>query len=199
MATHLSPEKVRDQLFWEGREGDLKNWFAYTCRAPHFHGHVMLAHYNQELMALVDRMKNGKRSIMTPDEARKTCECPTGFEKALLVVSRYLFNWACEYKTAEPYIVFSRMNIGREQFRVHIYPLSPGERDEASRLLRLDTGTIERGGLGYLVGLREREAEALETQYRVADPVAYTRLLNSTGVRDLTHQLRDIVNTQSGG
>lgn len=173
----LKTEDIHAQLFWEGRcdkekerYKGLENWFGFACRAPHLRGHVILAN-------------------------KKYCEnlnmIPEGFESAFNRVGSGLITCARGEKGADILLVFYRMNIAQEQFRVHIVPVSQCERELSSTCLQRRIKKDKKGGMVYFLGQREDKAEQRELEFDKLDDQGKKNLLKASGMTDFVHELRE--------
>ena len=171
----LKPEDVYAILFWEGscdnQDKYLEDWFAFASRAPHLQGHVLLANKNSD---------------------EDLNEIPKGFESAFNKVGSGLSKWSKEHKGEDIHLVFYRMNIERDQFRVHIVPVSKCEREIASRCLQERIKKDEKGGMVYFLGKREDRAERIELEFKKLDGKGTESLLKASGITDFVNELREI-------
>lgn len=170
-------EKITKQIFWIGREKDgkyLSNWYSYVCRSPQLHGHIILSY-------LKDHDIN---------------KVPKGFEKALNLNIDFLLEWSKKFKLGEYYPVFLRMNIAKEQFRVHIHPVSNKEINQSTQCLRARIPNSKgKGGFVYYLGQHEHDADRSEAEeYSKAEtPEAKEELMRKKSVIKVRDQLREIV------
>jgi hypothetical protein len=177
--TFLKPEAVCTQLFWDGgcdkQNKDLNDWFAFASRAPHLRGHVLLANKN---------CKNDLNKI------------PVGFESAFNRVACGLLKWAKEHKGKDIHLVFYRMNIEQDQFRVHIVPVSKCEMEISSICLQERIKEDEKGGMVYFLGKKEDAAERIELEFKKLkkkrDKKSIQSLLKAYGITDFANELRTI-------
>jgi len=167
----IIPKKIRLQVFWEGKEA-LAGWYSYVNRSPHLYGHIMLAF----------------------SDSSDLLHAPEGFEEALNKNIDFLLKWAEDHKAPDCLPVFYRMNIAKEQFRVHIVPISKQEIEEASNSLSARFPELQKGGFLYYLGKREHMAEYMEIKYRKSAGNGETerQLLSDSGIMTLVAQLREI-------
>lgn len=172
--------KFEEQIFGIGRERDgknLSNWYSYVCRAPQVRGHIILS------------------SIKDHDINK----APKGFEKALNLNIGFLLEGADEHKSKDCYPVFLRMNIAKEQFRIHIHPVSNKEINQSTRCLRKRIPkSKDKGGFLYYLGQHEHDADKSEAEEysKATSPEDYERLLRRKGIIKVSKQLREIVSAK---
>lgn len=165
-------QNVKTQIFWVG-EDENKDWYSYACRTPHLPGHIILAN------------KQGYSE-----------EAPSGFEKALNLNIGFLLDWAKINKAEDCYPIFFRMNIKREQFRVHAMPVSKQEIQEASRSLWARIPEIkDEGGFVFYLGQKENMGDRHSAEFnRVAgNQPATEKLMSEYGITKIVDQLQEIV------
>lgn len=169
--------KFENQIFWIDRERDAKdlsNWYSYVCRAPQLRGHIILSSLNKHHINKV----------------------PRGFEKALNLNIDFLLEWANKYKSKDCYPIFLRMNIRKEQFRIHIHPVSNHEINQSTRCLKARISqTKGKGGFIYYLGQHEHDADKLEAEEyaKAISPEDHEKLLRQKGIIKIRDQLRKIV------
>jgi len=173
-------QNVRTQIFWVGEETknkeDLWDWYSFVCRTPQLPGHILVAN------------------------RQGYCEkAPKGFEEALNLNIGFLLEWSQTKKAEGCHPIFFRMNTQKEQFRVHILPVSDKEIQEASRSLRARIPESKgEGGFVYYLGKREAIAERCLVKFNevAGDQTATEKLMHEYGILKVIEQLRDIVNKQ---
>ncbi len=173
-------QDVRAQIFWVGEEKKNKeklwDWYSFVCRTPQLPGHILLAN------------KQGYSK-----------EAPGGFEEALNLNVDFLLKWSQINKAQGCHPIFFRMNIEKEQFRVHIIPVSEQEIQEASRSLYARIPESKgRGGFVHYLGKREDIAERCQVKFSEVggDQAATEKLMHEYGITEVVQQLRDIVRIQ---
>jgi diadenosine tetraphosphate (Ap4A) HIT family hydrolase len=169
--------KFKSQIFWEGDQ-DLSHWYSYANRSPQLWGHIILANDQKNT--------NIKKA-------------PQGFETALNINIELLLKWAQKYKADGCLPVFFRMNIAKEQFRVHILPVSHQEIEEASASLvaRIPRLAGRKGGFLFYLGNREHIADQLDAEFRerAENEDAVEKLMKDGGIPVIVAQLRKIAKT----
>lgn len=174
--------KFKEQLFWIGREKDgknLSNWYPYVCRTPQVRGHIILSSL----------------------KSHNINKAPKGFEKALNLNIDFLLEWAAKYKSKNCYPVFLRMNIGKEQFRIHIHPVSDKEIKQSTRCLKARIPKFKgKGGFLYYLGQREHDADKSEAEEygKRTSSEDYKELQRRKGIIKIRNQLREIVSAKIG-
>ncbi|MDH5769017.1 MAG: hypothetical protein OEZ31_08685 [Nitrospirota bacterium] len=171
-------QKLKSQIFWVGdfrNNKDLSNWYSYVCRTPQLFGHIILA-----------------------NKQRYREEAPKGFEEALNLNINFLLKWSKKCKAKDCYPVFFRMNIKKEQFRVHIIPVSTKEIQEASESLWKRIPELKKegeGGFIHYLGQREDIADRCQVEFNkyVGDKKAIEALMHKYSIIKVVKQLRDIV------
>ena len=162
------------QIFWEGDQ-DLSYWYSYANRSPQLFGHIILAN---------------------DQEGKNLNETPQGFEIALNLNIKLLLKWAKKYKGDDCFPIFFRMNIAREQFRVHLLPVSHQEMKEASASLvsRIPSLTGRKGGFLFYLGKQEHIADLRDAEFRdrAGNNVAVEELMKDGGIPEIVNQLREI-------
>ena len=150
------------QLIWE-----KDDWYSFVSRTPLVSGHIILA-YDETLFYDV---------------------IPKDFEKYLIENIKICLLWADQYKSPNCYPIFFRANIAREQFRVHIFPLSQSEILESSFLLRKrHPDSIGKGGILNYIGEKENLAEQMGISYEKSLNVEED--LKSNGILMVVNQYR---------
>lgn len=167
-------EKYKEQVYWVGddkKTKNLKDWFAYVCRNPLLPGHIIIENRKQEIYNV-----------------------PKGLERALRVNIKFILKWSCINKGKDCLPVFFRMNIAKEDFRIHVIPLSEQERLEATRSLHSrHPQNKKQGGFLFYLGKKEDIAEKCIEEYNKADKKKTLELLKGCGVTETVKQLRKIV------
>jgi hypothetical protein len=173
-------QNVRTQIFWVGEEKknkeDLWDWYSFVCRTPQLPGHILMAN---------------KQGYIK--------KAPNGFEEALNLNIDFLLKWSQINKAECCHPIFFRMNIGKEQFRVHILPVSGQEIQEASQSLHARIPKSEgEGGFVHYLGERESIADRSQVKFKevAGDQTATEKLMHECGIVKVVEQLRDIVNKQ---
>lgn len=173
-------QNVRTQIFWVGEDKknkvELWDWYSFVCRTPQLPGHILIAN------------KQGYSE-----------KAPNGFEKALNLNIDFLLKWSQINKAEGCYPIFFRMNIEKEQFRVHIIPVSEQEIQEASRSLHARIpGSKGKGGFVHYLGKREDIADRCQVKFNevTGDQTAIEKLMHECGITKVVEQLRDIVSKQ---
>jgi hypothetical protein len=130
----------------------------------------------------------------THNPKRDVDKVPAGFEKALSETISIVLRWASEHKAPDCLPVFCRMNIGRDQFRVHIVPASPEESAKASESLaeRIPDLKDEPGGFLHYLGEREDDADKQVAAFNKVkdDEEATRRLMKEGGIPVIVEQLQ---------
>ena len=170
-----SRDKLRSQIFWEG-DAQLPHWYSYANRAPHLYGHIILAN---------------------DQEDTDINKAPEGFERALNLNIDVLLKWAKKHKEGKCLPVFFRMNVSKEQFRVHILPVSRQEIEEAagSLVARIPRLAGRKGGFLHYLGSREHLADQRDADFRqrAGNEEAIKELMNIGGIPTLVNQLRALI------
>jgi hypothetical protein len=173
-------EEFEKQIFWVGRKKDgnyLSNWYSFVCRAPQLRGHIILS------------------SIKNSDINK----APKGFEKALNLNIDFLLEWANKHKSKDCYPVFLRMNIRKEQFRIHIHPVSNQEINQSTRCLKERIPkSKDKGGFIYYLGQHEHDADKSEAEEygKAKSSEDHEKLLRRKGIIKIRNQLRKIVSAK---
>jgi hypothetical protein len=173
-------QNFRTQIFWVGEDKknkeDLWDWYSYVCRTPQLPGHIIIAN------------KQGYSE-----------KAPNGFEEVLNLNIEFVLKWSQINKAVDCHPIFFRMNIEREQFRVHILPVSEQEIQEASLSLHTRIPKSEgNGGFVHYLGNREDMADRCLVKFNdiSGDQTAIEKLMHECGITKVVEQFRDVVNKQ---
>jgi hypothetical protein len=174
-------QKLRSQIFWLGdyrNNKDLSNWYSYVCRTPQLPGHIILA-----------------------NKQRYKDEAPKGFEEALNLNIMFLRKWSKNNKAKDCYPIFFRMNIKKEQFRVHIIPVSEKEIREASKSLWKRIPELQNEGAGGFInylGQREDIADRCQVEFNKirGNQEATKALMRKYNITKVIRQLRVVVSAE---
>ncbi|GEM_PF-1584300 len=173
--SHSDPRQtLRNQIFWVGENKEkLGEWYSYVCRTPQLVGHIILA----------NKKEYSKKS-------------PEGFQEALNLNINFILEWAKKNKSKDCHPIFFRMNIQKEQFRVHILPVSQKEIQEASHSLHQRVpGLNGNGGFIYYLGQKEEVADQRQVKFNelTDGPLVTENLMKELGITKIVEELREIV------